>query len=76
MLDTNGDTGSVDLLNGELRIYGTNRQIVSNVSGNTFTLKLANDLSVNEVDINGNLDVIKATSLHSTLQVQNAVSMK
>ena len=76
LLDTTGDTGSVDLLNGNLRIYGTNNQIVSNVSGNTFTLSLDSDMNIENLSLSGNLDVTKATSLNSTLAVGGAATLE
>jgi len=76
LLDTTGDTGSVDLLNGNLRIYGTNNQIVSNVSGNTFTLSLDSNMNIENLSLSGNLDVTKATSLNSTLAVGGAATLE
>ena len=76
LLDTTGDTGAVDLLNGDLRIDGTNNQIVSQVSGNTFTLSLDNDMNMVNLSLSGNLDVTKATTLNSTLVVGDAATLE
>ena len=76
LLDTTGDTGAVDLLNGDLKIDGTNNQIVSQVSGNTFTLSLDSDMNMENLSLSGNLDVTKATSLNSTLAVGGAATLE
>ena len=69
LLDTDGSTGSVDLLAGDLRINGTERQIVSDVTGNTYTLSLPNNLLVQDISMSGVLQVDGAASMGSTLSV-------
>ena len=76
LLDTTGDTGGVDLLNGDLKINGTDNQIVSEVSGNTFTLSLENDIVMENLSLSGNLNVTTATTLNSTLTVGRAATLE
>jgi hypothetical protein len=75
LLDSNGDTGIVDLLNGNLRIDGTSRKIVSNVLDNVFSLSLPDNLLLVDISMTGMLEVDGASTMKSTLEVVDSATM-